>query len=262
MTKEEKFYNNSVDQAIKSHNTSASQNRIIKSSPELKNSRKEYKGAGHRKRLRERFLQSGLDGFLDYEIIELLLTLGTPRKDCKAMAKEAIKCFGGVYEVLEVPSRELQKIRGIGPSNIFGLKLFQAISERLAKEKISKKILFNSPKAVADYLQVSIGWEKEEHFVMLHLDSRLGLIKEDISIGTLNTSLVHPRELFKKAIQANAAQVIIAHNHPSGDPTPSPEDIALTRRLTDAAKILGIEILDHIIVTRNNFTSLKEQNLI
>jgi DNA repair protein RadC len=260
MIKEEKSHNKSMDEILELQNISKNQMKLGFSGANEPGAK--YKGVGHRQRLRKRFLQSGLDGFLDYEIIELLLTLGTPMRDCKSMAKEAIKHFGGIYKVLEAPDKELQKIKGIGPSNIFGLKLFQAISERLAKEKISKKILFNSPKAVADYLQLSIGCEKEEHFVMLHLDSRLGLIKEDISIGTLNASLVHPRELFKKAIQANAAQVIIAHNHPSGDPTPSPEDIALTRHLTEAAKVLEIEILDHIIVTRNSFSSLKEQNLI
>ena len=222
-----------------------------------------YPNAGHRKRLRERFLQSGFDGFLDYEIVELLLTLGTPVKDCKQMAKEAIKNFGGMRGVLSASYEELQRVRGIGPSNAFGLKLFQAVSERLAREQIPEKIVMNSSKAVADYLQKFIGLEKKEHFVMLSIDARNNLIKiSDISVGSLNASIVHPREVFKEAIQASAAQIIIAHNHPSGDPEASPEDVALTRRLAEAAKIIGIELLDHIIVTKDNFASLKEQNLI
>src|SRR3989344_7276220 len=114
-------------------------------------------GTGHRKRLRNRFLQAGLDGFLDYEIVELLLTLGTPRKDCKQMAKTAIKEFGGLRGVLDASLEELQKIKGIGPSNVFGVKLFQAIAERYSREKILKLVKLDSPKAVADYLRQKIG---------------------------------------------------------------------------------------------------------
>ncbi len=235
----------------------------IKDLPKSSESPSAYPNAGHRKRLRERFLRGGLDGFGDYEIVELLLTLGTPRKDCKLIAKEAIKHFGGLHEVLEASYEELQMVNGIGPSNAFGVKLFQAISERLAREKIPEKVALHSSKAVANYLQKSIGSEKKEHFVMLSIDARNNLIKiSDISVGSLNASIVHPREVFKEAIQASAAQIIIAHNHPSGDPEASPEDIALTRRIAEAAKIIGVELLDHIIVTNNSFSSLKEQNLI
>ena len=222
-----------------------------------------YPNAGHRKRLRDRFLQAGLEGFHDYEIVELLLTLGTPRKDCKQIAKEAIRLFGGLHGVLDAPLEELQKVKGIGPSNAFGIKLFQKVSERLSKEELTKKISFGSSQIVANYLQKFIGLEKKENFVLLSIDSRNNLIKiSDISVGSLNASIVHPREVFKEAIQASAAQMIVGHNHPSGDTTPSPEDVALTRRLQDAAKVIGIELLDHIIVTSNSYTSLKEQNLI
>jgi len=221
-----------------------------------------HKGVGHRKRLRDRFLQSGFDGFLDYEIVELLLTLGTPRRDCKQIAKEAIKEFKGLRGVLSASAQELQKIKGIGTSNVFGLKLFQAVSERYTKDNISEKLSLSSADAVASYLQKLIGVETKEHFVILYLDSRHKLIVDDVSIGTLNASLVHPREVFKKAILTNAAQCIVAHNHPSGDPEPSPQDIALTRQLVDASKIIGIDIIDHVIVTNNEFRSLKELKLL
>jgi DNA repair protein RadC len=217
---------------------------------------------GHRKRLRDRFLQSGFDGFLDYEIVELLLTLGTPRRDCKQMAKEAIKEFKSLHSVLNASMEELQKIKGIGPSNVFGLILFQAVSQKYAKDNISEKLLFSSVETVSNYLQKLIGLETKEHFVILYLDARNKLIVDDVSIGTLNASLVHPREVFKKAILTNAAQCIIAHNHPSGDPEPSSQDIALTRQLVDASKIIGIDIIDHIIVTNNKFSSLKELKLL
>jgi DNA repair protein RadC len=220
------------------------------------------KREGHRKRLRARFLQSGLDGFLDYEIVELLLTLGTPRKNCKPIAKEAIKKFGGLRNVLDAAPEELQQVKGIGPNNIFGIKLFQAVSEIHAKEKISQKIPLTSPELVADFLRQKIGREEKEHFFVLILDSRNCLIKDmDISIGTLNANLIHPREVFKEAVRSSAAQIIIAHNHPSGDPEPSPDDVAITRRLEEAAKIFGIELLDHIIVTKDSFFSLKERGL-
>jgi len=220
------------------------------------------KGAGHRKRLRDRFLQSGLDGFLDYEIVELLLTLGTPRRDCKQIAKEAIKEFKNLRGVLGATIEELQKIKGIGPYNAFGLILFHAVSEKYAKEGIPEKLSLSSAEAVANYLQKSIGSKTKEHFVILYLDSRNRLIVDDVSTGTLNASLVHPREVFKKAILANAAQCIIAHNHPSGDPEPSPQDIALTRQLVDASKIIGIDLIDHVIVTNDRFSSLRELKLL
>lgn len=219
------------------------------------------KGDGHRKRLRERFLQSSLDGFLDYEIIELLLTLGTPRKDCKDSAKEAIAKRNGLVGVLDSTYEELQQIKGIGPSNAFGIKLFQAVSNRYAKEKIDSKLLLNSPKHIFEYLREMIGKEKKEHFAILFFDTRNKLIFNDVSVGTLNASLVHPREVFNKAILNNASHIVIAHNHPSGDSTPSEDDIVTTRRLVESGKILGITVIDHIVVASDNFSSFKDLNL-
>jgi len=208
-------------------------------------------------------LQSGLDGFLDYEVVEFLLTLGTPRRDCKQMAKQVIKKFGGLRGALDATIDDLRQVKGIGPENAFGLKLFQAISERYAKEKIPKKILLDSPKAVADYLRGKIGREKKEHFFILCLDARNNLIKiNNVAIGTLNANLVHPREVFKEAIRSLSVQVILAHNHPSGDLIPSKEDIKVTKDLVAAGKIIGIDVLDHIIVSSSGFCSLKERNLI
>ena len=220
------------------------------------------KGNGHRSRLRERFLRSGLDGFLDYEIIELLLTLGTPRKDCKQPAKEAISKFKGLNGVLDSTIEELQQIKGIGPSNAFGVKLFQAISQRYSKEKIRPKILIDSPQLVFEYLREKIGKEMKEHFIILCFDTRNNLIVDEVSVGTLNASLVHPREVFNQALLNHASHVIVAHNHPSGDTSPSEEDIATTKRLIEAGKILGISLVDHIIVTKDGYASLKEKGLI
>ncbi len=213
------------------------------------------KSSGHRSRLRERFLKSGLDGFLDYEIVELLLTLGTPRKDCKGIAKEAILKFNNLSNVLNSTVEELQEINGIGPSNAFGIKLFQAISERYSKDKIQPKDLFDSPQKIFEFLREKIGKKKKEHFAILYFDTKNNLIFDEISIGTLNASLVHPREVFSKAIQNNASHIIISHNHPSGDPTPSIDDINTTKRLQEAGKIIGIQVVDHIIVSENSYSS-------
>ena len=221
------------------------------------------KSGGHRKRLRERFLKGGLDGFLDYEIIELLLTLGTPRKDCKQQAKQLIKKFKGLNGVLEASKEELRQIKGIGPSNILGIKVFQELLKISLKEKIPKKITLGSPKEVVDYLREKIGKEKKEYFLILSLDARSNLINiKTISIGSLDANIVHPREVFKKAIECSAASVILVHNHPSGDPEPSEDDLEITKRLTEAGKLLGITVLDHIIITKNGFLSFKDKKLI
>lgn len=234
----------------------------IKDLPKMR-PREKHIGAGHRKRLRNRFLQSGLDGFLDYEIVELLLTLGTPRKDCKQMAKAAIKMFGGLHGVLDATLDDLQQIKGIGPSNAFGVKLFQAISQRYAKEKIPSNIPLTSPRVVADYLREKLGREKKEHFIIVMLDAHNNLIDiNDISVGILNTSLVHPREVFEPAIRQLAAYIIIAHNHPSGDLEPSVDDIKITQRLISVGELTGIKVTDHLIISSRGYVSLREKGLL
>ena len=219
------------------------------------------KNSGHRQRLRQKFIESGLTGFLDYEIVELLLTLGTPRKDCKKMAKDAIKTFGGLANVLDATTLDLQKIKGIGPSNSFGIKLFGAVSEIYSKQKIEEGRILDTREKVVDYLKRKIGNEKKEHFIILSFDTRNKLIFEDISIGILNASLVHPREVFYKAIQNNSSHIIVAHNHPSGDSTPSEDDKSTTKRLIEAGKVIGISIVDHIIVSKREYFSFKSAGL-
>lgn len=221
------------------------------------------KTAGHRGRLRERFLQGGLDSFLDYEIIELLLTLGTPRRDCKVVAKEAIAKFKGLRGVLEASTEELQKINGIGPANVFGLKLCQAVSVRLSKENIPSRVEMKSTPFIADYLKKSIGNQSKEYFVALYLDGGNQLIEDKIiSIGVLNMSLVQPREVFEPAIAMKAAAIVVAHNHPSGKIDPSIEDREVTKQLVETGRIIGIEILDHIIVSNANFLSFRQELLL
>jgi DNA repair protein RadC len=218
---------------------------------------------GHRQRLRKRFLQSGLDGFLDYEIIELLLTIGTPFKDCKKQAKELIKKFGSVKAILDARDEDLQQIKGIGPNNIFGIKFFRAVSTKYFEEKIIKKVELDTIEKIVKFLKLKIGNLSKEKFILIALNSRLQLIKViEITSGLINSSLIHPREVFKEAIDCLATNIIIAHNHPSGDPNPSNEDIIITKRIFDSSVILQIELLDHIIVTNNSYFSFKEHHII
>jgi len=219
---------------------------------------------GHRKRLREKFIKSGISGFNDYEIIELLLTLGMPRKDCKQPAKEAIKKFKSLKGVLEAPMEKLQEIDGIGPHNAFGIKLFQEISDRYLKERIiGKKIKLRSSKEVYDYLFQSMQKNEKEIFKVLFLDAKNRIINtEDLFEGTLNSSVVYPREIMKMAIKYNAVSLIFAHNHPSGNPEPSQSDKVITKNLVIAGKVMQIKILDHIIIGDNKYFSFADEGLI
>jgi len=218
---------------------------------------------GHRKRLREKFLKSGVSGFHDYEIVELLLTLGTPRKDCKQQAKESIKKFKTLRGVLEAPMEELQEIKGIGTHNAFGIKLIQEVAREFLKEKIIKKPICKSSKEIFDYLYHSMRDLKKEIFKVLLLNGKNQIIEiEDLFEGTLNTSSIYPREIVKSAIKNNAVSLIFAHNHPSGNPEPSQSDKNVTEDLVFAGNFMQIKVLDHIIIGDNNYFSFADAGLI
>jgi len=218
---------------------------------------------GHRKRLREKLIKSGITGFHDYEIVELLLTLGTPRKDCKQQAKAAIKKFKTLRGVLEAPLEELQEIRGIGPHNAFGIKLVQEVAREFLKEKILEKPICKSSKEVFDYLYHSMRDLKKEIFKVLFLDGKNHIIDiQDLFEGTLNISSVYPREIIKSAIKHNAVALIFVHNHPSGSPEPSLNDKEITKDLIEASNTMQIKVLDHIIIGDNRYFSFADDGLI
>lgn len=223
-----------------------------------------HKGDGHRKRLREKFLRSGINAFHDYEIVELLLTLGTPRRDCKKQAKEAIKRFKGFRGVLSANIDELTEVKGIGKINSFGIKLFQEISERYLKEKIKDtKIILKSSKEVFDYLYQSMLSQKIEVFKVLFLDGKNKLLETgDMFKGSLSSSAVYPREIIKSAIKYNASGLIFVHNHPSGDSDPSESDKEITENLVNACKVMQIKVLDHIIIGDSKYFSFVDNRLI
>ncbi len=218
---------------------------------------------GHRKRLREKFIKSGLDGFADYEIVELLLTLGAPRRDCKKQAKEAIKSFKSLRGVLEALPEELQQIPGIGPHNIFGIRLVQEVARKFLKEKLIDQPVYRSSQEIFDYLYHSMRDLKKELFKVLYLNSQNQIIDAvDLFEGTVSNDAISPREVIESAIRRNAACLIFAHNHPSGNPEPSQNDKDITRDLVYAAAVVQIKVLDHIVVGDNRYYSFAAEGLI
>jgi DNA repair protein RadC len=222
-----------------------------------------HKGEGHRERLREKFLNSGLSGFHDYEVIELLLTLGTPRKDCKNAAKSALKRFKTLQGVLEASAKELCEVDGIGPKNLFGVKLIEAVADRYLEKRLVEKDNVGNSKELFDYLYYSMRDKKRECFKVIYLDAKNRVIEtETLFKGTLTASSVYPREVVAAAMNHHAAALIFAHNHPSGDPNPSREDISLTRQLLFACRVMGITVHEHLVIGDNRYFSFADQGYI
>jgi DNA repair protein RadC len=218
---------------------------------------------GHHKRLREKFVKSGLSGFHDYEIVELLLSLGTPRKDCKPAAKEAIQKFKTLRGVLEAPVEELQKIKGIGVHSAFGIKLVQEVAREFLRAKMLDKPFYRSSQEVYDYLYHAMRGLKKEVFKVIHLNSQNQIIDTvDLSQGTVNSSAVSPREVIEGGLRNNATALIFVHNHPSGAVDPNTNDKSLTRELVYAGRIMRLKVLDHIIIGDNRYYSFAGDGLI
>ncbi len=218
---------------------------------------------GHRKRLREKFLKSGLAGFQDYEIVELLLSLGRPRQDCKPQAKEAIRRFKSLRGVMEAPPEELQEIDGIGPHSVFGIKFTQAVAREFLKEKIMERPICNSSQEIFNYLYHSLRDMKKEVVKAVFLDSQNRIVDlQDLSQGTVDSTVIYPREVMEGAIRSHAVSVVLVHNHPSGNPSPSESDRELTRDLVKAGMVMRIKLLDHIIIGENKYFSFAGDGLI
>ena len=221
------------------------------------------KGTGHRERLRQRFLDGGFERFSDEEVVEFLLTLGTPRGDVKPSARQALKDFGSLSAVLSAPIEKLTEIKGIGPKNALYLKFVHQVAGRYLKDRAEGKPFFGSSQAVFDYLFHSMRDLKREIFKVLFLNRKNELIyDQDVFFGTLTGSAVYPREILTLALERKAAGLVFVHNHPSGEPAPSPEDRKLTRDLIWAARLLSIQVIDHIIIGHNRYYSFADQGLI
>lgn len=221
------------------------------------------KNQGHRLRLREKFLKGGLQSFLDYEVVELLLALGTPRKNCKDQAKEALRRFKTLAGVLEAEEEELQEIKGIGPHNIFGIKFVQEVSRLFLKERILKRPFCHSSREVFDYLYHTLRHSRKEQFKIVFLDAKNQILEERTCFeGTVDSSAVYPREIMKAALKYGASSLIFVHNHPSGDPDPSESDKEITKDLVLAGHVMQIKVLDHIIIGGNRYFSFADEGVI
>jgi DNA repair protein RadC len=218
---------------------------------------------GHRERLRERFHSAGPDALSDYELLELALFAALPRRDTKPLAKSLLKKFGSFAEVVHAPVARLREVDGVGDACITQLKLIAAAASRIAKGELKARTMLSSWASVIDYCRTAMAFADKEQFRVLFLDKRNQLISDEVQqTGTVDHTPVYPREVIKRALELSATAVILVHNHPSGDPTPSQADIQMTRAIVDIAAPLGIAVHDHIIVGKNGHASLKGMKLI
>ncbi|GIP54978.1 MULTISPECIES: RadC family protein [Paenibacillus] len=213
-------------------------------------------------RPRERMLQYGAGALSQAELLAILLRTGTRQESAIHMAQRILAENGGIRGILDLSLDELTKMKGIGPAKAVQIKAGIELGQRLARTRLPEAQTIRSPHDAADLLMEQLRYLHKEHFVCLFLNTKNHIIaQETLSIGSLNASIVHPREVFRAAIKCSSASVVCAHNHPSGDPTPSPEDIRMTERLCRAGDIVGIDVLDHIVIGDGKFVSLKEQGL-
>lgn len=218
---------------------------------------------GHRKRLRARFLKTGSDGLHDYELIELLLFAAIPRGDVKPLAKRLIETYGSFADVISADAQTLGLEDGLGDAAVCALKTAQAAAIRLAQEQIMNKPALSSWQMLLDYCRASMAYHGVEQFRVLYLNRKNVLIADELQQrGTIDHTPVYPREVIKRALELDSSALIMVHNHPSGDTTPSPADIDMTKRIKSIARPLSIELHDHVIVSRKGYYSFKSTGLL
>lgn len=217
---------------------------------------------GHRERLRERFRNAGADALSDYEMMELVLFRALPRRDVKPLAKTLLAAFGSFAEAVHAPPTRLREIDGVGDAVIGELQLIAAAAGRIAKGQLKKRTALSSWSDVVDYCRTVMAFADKEQFRVLFLDKRNQLIADEVQqVGTIDHTPVYPREVVKRGLELSATAVILVHNHPSGDPTPSQSDIKMTKAIVTIAEPLGIAVHDHIIIGKNGHASLKSLRL-
>jgi DNA repair protein RadC len=218
---------------------------------------------GHRQRLRERLLNGGAEASPDYELLELVLCQALPRIDVKPLAKELLAKFASFAEVIAAPKARLEEVEGIGEAVIAQFKVIDAAAKRMARTALNKRTVLSSWSAVLDYCRTAMAFADTEALRILFLDKKNQLIAdEEQQKGTVDHTPVYPREVVKRALELSATAVILVHNHPSGDPTPSRADIEMTQAIVAVARPLGIAVHDHIIVGKDGHASLKGMRLI
>lgn len=218
---------------------------------------------GHRDRLRERFVAGGPTAVPDYELLELILFRSIPRRDVKPIAKALLRRFGSLAEVLNAPPRLLREVEGIGEATAIDFQIITAVNQRAMRTALLRREVLGSWTAVLDYCKAAMGLETREQFRILFLDNRNALIADEVQqIGTVNHTPAYPREVVHRALQLSATALILVHNHPSGDTTPSRADIEMTRAIVDAGKPMGIAIHDHLIIGRSDHASFRALRLL
>lgn len=219
--------------------------------------------AGHRQRLRRRLMAAGPDALADYELLEMVLFAALPRRDVKPLAKALIARFGSFAAAVSAPPALLAEVQGVGESVIATLKVVQAAALRLARDEVMERPVIGSWQKLLAYCRASMAHEPTEHFRVLFLNRRNELIADEVQQkGTVDHTPVYPREVVKRALELGATALIMVHNHPSGDPTPSAADIEMTREIKEAGERLGIALHDHVIIGRRGHTSFRTLGLI
>jgi DNA repair protein RadC len=211
---------------------------------------------GHRGRLRQKFIEHGLGKFTDEEVIELLLTFGTPRRDCKQMARKMMARFGSFRGVIEAGEGELREIDGVGPSNAFGIKFIHQVTRKLLKERMMGRPFLKSSEETLDYLNHSMKSLAYEVFQVIYLNSSHEIINEEIiAVGTATEVPVSPRQIVERMVKNGAVSVVLAHNHPGGAPEPSAEDVGFTKETAFVCGMMGLKLMEHIIISPNGHYS-------
>ncbi len=219
--------------------------------------------AGHRSRLRQRFMQNGGDGLPDYELLELVLFPSLPRRDTKPLAKALLARFGSFAEVISAEPAELKSVKGVGDAAVVALKTVRAAALRLSLGEVMNRPVLSSWDKLMQYCRASMAYEKAEQFRILFLNKKNVLMADEVQQqGTVDHTPVYPREVVKRALELGATALIMVHNHPSGDPAPSRGDIEMTREVREVAETLGIVLHDHVIVSKNGNSSFKSMGLL
>ncbi len=217
---------------------------------------------GHRQRLKSRFIKNGPENISDYELLELVLFRSIPRKDTKLLAKVLITVFGSFGQAINAPPHRLKEINGIGDATITDFQVLKASARMMLSENVREKTLLTSWSSVLEYCKAAMAFEEREQFRILFLDKKNKLIADEVqNEGTVDHTPVYPREVVKRALELSATAIILVHNHPSGDPTPSKADIDMTVKINEIAGSLGIIVHDHIIIGRDGHLSMKAQHL-
>jgi DNA repair protein RadC len=217
---------------------------------------------GHRKRLKQKFLTTGIDAFMDHEVLELLLIYAIPQQDVKPLAKSLLRGFGSLKGVMDAETSDLQKTPGIGEHTVVLVKLIKELSALYLKQKAKEKPQIACTSELLDFCRTAMGGKKDEEFCVIYLDAQNQIIDfETVQKGVANQAVVYPRQVLERALRQKASALILAHNHPSGHVRPSDADIRLTKTIQDAARMLDILVHDHIIIGENRFFSFREEGL-